>query len=102
MEESLRRETLINEEQRTYIQVLRESLEVKLTQMNLSFKGSTSGGLQIDSNVDGFLQLLNTQRMAESLKADNAQLIASFKELQVLQERKEADLTARYQAQIED
>jgi hypothetical protein len=40
--------------------------------MNLSFKGSTSGGLQIDSNVDGFLQLLSSQRHAESLKADNA------------------------------
>ena len=61
-EESLRRETLNNEEQRAYIQILRDSLEVKLTQMGLSFKGATTGGLSIDSNVDGFIQMLTAQR----------------------------------------
>ena len=30
-EESLRKETLLNEEQRAYIQVLREALEMKLS-----------------------------------------------------------------------
>ncbi len=73
VEESLRKETLINEEQRAYIQVLRESLEIKLSQMQLNFKGSLSGGgLTVESNVDGFLQLLTAQRVAESLRSDNA------------------------------
>ena len=54
-EESLRRETLNNEEQRAYIQILRDSLEVKLTQMGLFFKGATTGGLSIENNVDGFI-----------------------------------------------
>lgn len=53
--------------------MLRESLEIKLSQMQLNFKGSLSGGgLTVESNVDGFLQLLTAQRVAESLKSDNA------------------------------
>jgi hypothetical protein len=60
VEESLRQETLLNEEQRAYILVLREALELKLTQLGISFKGISSRfGLIIESNVDGFMQLLN-------------------------------------------
>lgn len=51
-------------------------------------------GISIESNVDGFIQLMSAQRIAESLKADNAKLIKSFNELKALQERKENEIAA--------
>jgi hypothetical protein len=51
-EESLRQETLANEEQRAYISVLRDTLESKIQIAGLSFKGANQ---QVESNVEGYI-----------------------------------------------
>jgi NAD-dependent SIR2 family protein deacetylase len=69
-EESLRKETLVNEEQRAYINVLREALELKFHNAGLQFKGTSLTGVVIESNVDGFLQLINSQRAVDQLRGE--------------------------------
>lgn len=69
--------------------MLREGLELKLIQHGITFKGGKSASINVDSNVDGYLQLVNAMRVAESLRGDNNKLIKSFNELQTLSERKE-------------
>lgn len=103
-EESLRRETLANEEQRAYIQVLREALELKLTQQGLVFKGAVSlaTGLVLESNVDGFVQLVNAQRGLEALRLDYSQLRGQLAETQQAQERREQDLVGRLTRQADE
>lgn len=72
MEDSLRQETLANEEQRAYISILREALELKLHQSHLQFKGTSLTGVVIDSNVDGFIQLINSLRAVDQLRLENS------------------------------
>ncbi len=81
---------------------MKEALELKLHQNGISFKGTSLTGISIESNVDGFIQLINSQRNVEALRADNQKLFKSFNELQQLQERKEQDIVARYEQQLED
>ena len=40
--------------------MLKEAIDLKLYQHGINFKGTSLTGLQIESNVDGFLQLINS------------------------------------------
>lgn len=75
---------------------------MKLHQSHLQFKGTSLTGVVIDSNVDGFIQLINSQRAVDQLRLENSQVFRKFNELQNLQERKEQELVQRCALDMEN
>ena len=102
-EESLRNETLQNEEQRAYIAMLKDQIDNKIKQIGLSFEGEpdynrpssklsshnttvNQGRSRSRENlhpnqpsqpiraVDGLIQLASYQQISDDLKAENEQL----------------------------
>ncbi|CDW87983.1 UNKNOWN [Stylonychia lemnae] len=102
VEESLRLETLQNEEQRAYIQVLRESLDQKLTQMGMIFKSNQMHNTGFNSNVDGYIQLLNLQRQYDQSLKENQRLQKIIQDQQQKFSETEIIINNSYQNQIND
>lgn len=79
-EESLRTEMIESEEQRAYIAMLKEQLGDKMVQMGMSFDSSKSslksGGKKPQKPVDGYLALVQCQKLVEQLQLENSQLRA--------------------------
>lgn len=65
-DQSLRDEILAGEEQRTYIDMLKQQVETKICQAGLNF-----GHLK---PIDGFMQLCDVEQASAALQAENAAL----------------------------
>ena len=72
-EESLRKETLESEEQRAYIQMLKEQLSERISNLGISFESTAKSGKR-QKPVDGYIQLIQTQRQLDDLVVDNSRL----------------------------
>ena len=59
-----------SEEQRAYIAMLKEQLGDKMTQLGMSFDSSKSlkSGKKPQKPVDGYLALIQCQKLAESIQ----------------------------------
>eukprot|EP00347_Sterkiella_histriomuscorum_P015674 403356124 len=101
-EESLRQETLQNEEQRAYIKVLRQNLEQKLNQEGLVFKNNANHQTGFDSNVDGYMHLINQKRELDVLQKENQKLMQHLQDTAIQNEKGEKAMLSQFQIKIEE